>query len=135
MLARVCVTVVLIAASGLPVLVAEDPVSRETRRPGISTTEAGDNDYGAAFEVAQRAGIQATSLSLAWDDIEVSPGVFQNDPLRLSGSGELVVPGTISRVTRYGRAFEDHSPRLGSSAQRERFVTCECVGHRSSSRR
>ena len=43
----------------------------------ISITEPEDNDFDGAISLAKAAGLQATSLSLAWDDLEIAPGVFQ----------------------------------------------------------
>jgi hypothetical protein len=44
----------------------------------IDVNEASDNDYDAAFQLALSAGMQATSLSLQWDQIEVSPYGYQD---------------------------------------------------------
>lgn len=44
----------------------------------IDVNYASDNDYDAAIELALSCGMQATSLSLQWDQIEVSPYEYQD---------------------------------------------------------
>lgn len=51
-------------------------VPRGQRVLGISISDRADGDFNDAFEEARAAGMQATSLSLAWDDLEVAPGVY-----------------------------------------------------------
>ena len=53
---------------------------RGERVLGIDVSEAEDGDYNRAFSLAREAGMQVTSLSLSWDDIEISPGVYEPDP-------------------------------------------------------
>jgi hypothetical protein len=45
---------------------------RGERLLSIEATEAADNDYDRSFALAQEAGMQVTSLSLAWDELETS---------------------------------------------------------------
>lgn len=51
------------------------PVGQRTL--SISLTQPADNDFDAAFTLAQGAGMQATSPALAWDELETAPGVYQ----------------------------------------------------------
>ncbi|GAB4417371.1 MAG: hypothetical protein Kow002_03740 [Anaerolineales bacterium] len=45
---------------------------------GIDITPASDNDYDKAVALAKEAGAEVVSLSIFWDEIETSPGVFQS---------------------------------------------------------
>ena len=59
---------------------AADPttvVPRGSRLLGVSISDRADGDFDAAFQEARDAGMQATGLSLAWDDLEVAPGVYE----------------------------------------------------------
>lgn len=51
---------------------------RGSRRLSIDVTEGQDGDFGRAFEAALGAGMDATSLSLPWDEIEHAPGEYAN---------------------------------------------------------
>jgi hypothetical protein len=59
---------------------ASAPAPRGERRLGIDVTEAAGEGYDRALQVARQAGMQFTSLSVAWDDLEPMPGVFAPDP-------------------------------------------------------
>ena len=52
---------------------AARPIPKGTRILGLDINSAADNDYVKALGIAQSAGIQATNVSLNWDDIEVPP--------------------------------------------------------------
>lgn len=43
---------------------------------GVAISDRADGDFNSAFSEAVDAGMQVTSLSLAWDDLEVAPGVY-----------------------------------------------------------
>ena len=53
---------------------------RGDRMLGIDVSEAEGETYDQAFQLARQAGMQFTSLSLAWDDLEPRPGEFSDDP-------------------------------------------------------
>ena len=55
-------------------------VPRGDRMLGIDVSEAEGEDYDQAFQLAREAGMQFTSLSVAWDDLEPRPGEFAPDP-------------------------------------------------------
>ncbi len=57
-----------------------DVVARGERLLGISISDRADGDFGTAYAQARAAGMQVTSLSLAWDDLETAPGVYAPDP-------------------------------------------------------
>jgi len=49
---------------------------RGDRVLSISVTEAADGDYEKAFKTALQAGMQATTLSLQWDEVEKTRGDY-----------------------------------------------------------
>ncbi len=53
---------------------------RGERRLGLDVVEAEGETYDQAFQLARQAGMQFTSLSLAWDDLEPRPGEYAPDP-------------------------------------------------------
>jgi hypothetical protein len=55
-------------------------VPRGDRMLGIDVSEGEGETYDQAFQLARQAGMQFTSLSLAWDDLEPRPGEFSADP-------------------------------------------------------
>ena len=55
---------------------AQDELSKKDRLLSIDLTTASDDDFGKAFTLAREAGMQVTSLSLAWDELEPSPGQY-----------------------------------------------------------
>jgi len=56
------------------------PLPRGDRLLGIDVTQAAGEDFDQAFRVARSAGLQFTSLSVAWDDLEPRPGEYAADP-------------------------------------------------------
>jgi hypothetical protein len=59
---------------------APAPVPKGGRTLGIDVCVAADNDYGRAFALSRAAGMDATQLSVYWDDIEKEPGTFAPAP-------------------------------------------------------
>jgi len=57
---------------------------RGARSFGLAVGAAEDGDYDGAFGKAVAIGMNVTSLSLAWDDVEVSPGIFANPFLAIA---------------------------------------------------
>jgi len=55
-------------------------VPRGDRMLGIDVSEAEGEDYDQAFQLARQAGMQFTSLSVAWDDLEPRPGEYAPAP-------------------------------------------------------
>jgi len=95
-------------------------VPRGARSFGLAVGAAEDGDYDGAFGKARAIGMDVTSLSLGWDDIEVSPGVFANPFLAIaeayyppSGTGVVLAISPIdTNVLRVpadlqGLAFDD----------------------------
>jgi hypothetical protein len=52
---------------------------RGDRLLGIDVSAAADGDYGTAFDLARQAGIDFTSLTVYWDDLDLPAG-FRSDP-------------------------------------------------------
>ncbi len=52
-------------------------VQRGSRLLGVSISDRSDGDFNSAFQEARDAGMQTTGLSLAWDDLEIAPGVYE----------------------------------------------------------
>jgi hypothetical protein len=59
---------------------AQNPLPKGERLLSVDLTSASDDDFGKAFTLAREAGMQVTSLSLAWDDLEPTPGQYGTDP-------------------------------------------------------
>lgn len=51
-------------------------VPKGQRVLAISISDRADGNFNDAFAEARTMGMEATSLSLAWDDLEVAPGVY-----------------------------------------------------------
>lgn len=62
------------------------PVPKGSRILGIALGEAEDKDFGKAFAAAKSAGLQATTLSLNWTDIEANPGTLKNGLLSIANT-------------------------------------------------
>jgi hypothetical protein len=95
-------------------------VPRGARSFGLAVGAAEDGDYDGAFGKARALGMDVTSLSLGWDEIETSPGVFTDPFLAIaesyyppSGTGVVlaILPHRHQRPARAGRpaglAFDD----------------------------
>lgn len=53
---------------------------RDGRILSMDITEDQSGDFDAPFNLAKSAGMQATTLSVFWDEIETAPGEFEPDP-------------------------------------------------------
>ncbi len=63
---------------------------------GISISDRSDGDFNSAFLQAVDAGMQGTSLSLSWDDLEPSQGVYAAVPDFLQIANDYYGPrGTV----------------------------------------
>lgn len=82
--AKLCVCVaVLFAACDAEAAAGPEPpgdampaLDRGERVLGVAISDRADGGFNEAFLEAVDAGMQATSLPLAWDDLEVQPGVY-----------------------------------------------------------
>jgi len=55
-------------------------VAKGNRLLGIDITEAEDGDYDKAFIIAKNAGSEVVEISIFWDEIETSEGIYEPDP-------------------------------------------------------
>ncbi len=62
----------------------DDVEPRGTRQLGISISDRTDGDFDTAFSQATATGMQFTSLSVSWDNVESAPGVYGMNPDFLS---------------------------------------------------
>lgn len=60
--------------------VAEQAAEQTERLLGIDVNETSAVDFGTAFSLAQEVGLDFTSLSIYWDELETAPGEFKPDP-------------------------------------------------------
>ncbi|MBI5530506.1 MAG: hypothetical protein HY918_03320 [Candidatus Doudnabacteria bacterium] len=60
------------------------PVSKGGRLLGIDITTTENNNFTEATSKAKELGSEVVSLSLNWDDIETSPGVYNNPNLAIA---------------------------------------------------
>ncbi len=58
---------------------AASVIPKGERILSIDLTWAGNSDFGEAFVLAQSVGMQATNISLQWDELEPTPGNY-TDP-------------------------------------------------------
>jgi hypothetical protein len=63
-----------------PITTSRGPAPKGQRLLGVSITESETEGFASAIARAQAAGMQTTSLALAWDDLESAPGVFGSNP-------------------------------------------------------
>ena len=57
------------------------PLSRSNRLLGIDVTIQQEGSYDDAFMVARNAGMEFTTLSLGWDELEPAPGQYADELL------------------------------------------------------
>ncbi|MFQ5568475.1 MAG: hypothetical protein ACE5G0_02300 [Rhodothermales bacterium] len=83
-LIALCFITLILSAPGCDATVDDGPaqqvIPRGNRVLSLDVTMAERNDFGADFARAQEAGAHATSLSLAWDDLEPAPETYTPDP-------------------------------------------------------
>ncbi|MCA9837352.1 MAG: hypothetical protein KC422_10555 [Trueperaceae bacterium] len=55
---------------------AQSSLNKGERQLSLEITNASNDDYGYAFNLAKSTGMQLTTLALMWDELELSPGNF-----------------------------------------------------------
>ncbi len=75
-----CLALLLFCVSPAFVAQAQSSIPKGERQLSIDITEAVTGDYADAFMLAKSVGMQVTSLSLAWDDLEPTPSRYGSDP-------------------------------------------------------
>ncbi len=108
------------------------PLPKGNRTLGIQVNEAEDRDYSKAFNAAKSLGMEAVSLSVNWDDIETSPGVFAPKPNYLAIANAFY-PSTRVKLDLFVRPLDTngfHLPRdlrgkpIDDPYVIDRFVRC-----------
>jgi hypothetical protein len=87
---------------------------------GIDITMPKDNDYDSAFELGKELGMDFTTLSISWDDIEKSQKQYENENLKIANyyyplkNTKLVlilnpIDTTVNRMPEYlqSKSFND----------------------------
>jgi hypothetical protein len=100
--------------------VPQGPLPRSNRLLGIDVTIPREGSYDDAFRVARSAGMEFTTLSLGWDELEPAPGLYDDELLDaanafypLTGTKLALTITVIDTVTLRmppdldGRAFDD----------------------------
>jgi hypothetical protein len=82
-IAALCSVLLALGGTG-PAQAAATPIAKGSRVLGIDVNTAIDNNFVGAFTTAKGAGMQATSLVVYWDEMEMAPGVYQPTPNWLS---------------------------------------------------
>lgn len=93
---------------------------------GIDITPAEDDDYDKAVVLAKSAGAEVASLSVFWDDIETSPGVFEPDPNWLE-IANLYYPAQSLKVALVISVIDTNQKRLPADLQDEAFDDPEVI--------
>ncbi len=94
-----CLTLVSCEATAPEVPRDPDPVvQRGSRVLSLAISDRADGDFGLAYSEAVAAGVQATSLSLSWDDLETQPGVFSPTPHFLQIGADFYGPAGTKLV-------------------------------------
>lgn len=124
---------VLIAASiacagevegGTPLGSTEGPAAavapRGARLLGIDVSQAPGEGYDQAFHTARQVGMQFTSLSLAWDDLEPRPGEFATEPNWLAAA-DLYYPAQSTPLALTLAPIDTNRIRLPADLQGRPF--------------
>ena len=77
----------------------------------LDVTEAADGNFDAAFNLAKSIGMQATSLSVYWDEIETAPGIYNPEPNWLE-IANLYYPGQDVQVSLAISVIDTNNLRL-----------------------
>lgn len=98
--------------SGYQVIPPENPQPHQGRIFGINPSESCEG-FLPSFDVAQEAGIQVVELILAWDQIEVSEGVYEDpwgalEAISFYGNEDVEVLLTISVINTVERTVPDY---------------------------
>lgn len=89
----VCLTLAGLLVFGAPARADEKKaeakprvVPKGKRELGVHISEAADGDFGRAYAHAMEAGTDVVGLSVAWDEIERTPGVFKSKWLPIANA-------------------------------------------------
>ena len=129
----------LLACDGpteIPKTAANDPneknpplinlVPRGDRRLEIDITDAENGDYDQSIALVKEVGAESVSLSVFWDEIETSPGVFASDPNWLEISN-LYYPGQDIQLSLVISVLDTTEIRLPSDLAEKTFSDPEII--------
>jgi len=101
-------------------------VHRGDRRLEIDITDAENGDYDQSIALVKDAGAESVSLSVFWDEIEISPGTFAPDPNWLE-IANLYYPGQNLQVSLVISVLDTTAVRLPSDLAGKSFMDPEVI--------
>ena len=101
-------------------------VPRGGRRLEIDITDAENGDYNQSIALVKDAGAESVSLSVFWDEIEISPGTFAPDPNWLE-IANLFYPGQGLQVSLVISVLDTTAARLPSDLVGKSFTDPEVI--------
>ena len=96
------------------------------RRLEIDITDAENGDYDQSIALVKEVGAESVSLSVFWDEIETSPGVFAPDPNWLEVAN-LYYPGQDFQVSLVISVLDTTEIRLPADLVEKSFADPEVV--------
>lgn len=104
----------------------DNVVPRGNRRLEIDITDAENGDYDQSISLVKGAGAESVSLSVFWDEIEISPGTFSPDPNWLE-IANLYYPGQDLQVSLVISVLDTTAARLPSDLEGKSFTDPEVL--------
>jgi hypothetical protein len=101
-------------------------VPRGNRRLEIDITDAENGDYDQSIALVKDSGAESVSLSVFWDEIETSPGIFNPDPNWLEISN-LYYPGQDIQLSLVISVLDTTEIRLPSDLAEKFFSDPEII--------
>lgn len=103
---------------------AQAPAPKGDRRLGMHVNMSENRDYGHAFNLARNAGTEVVTLHLNWDDLEKSPGMLDNEYLRLA---EFFYPASGVKLHLSLNPVDTNRMRLPRDLEKKRLNTPEVI--------
>lgn len=100
------------------------PLPRSNRLLGIDVTVEQEGSYDDAFRVARSAGMEFTTLSLGWDELEPAPGQYDDELLDAANS---FYPGTGTKLALTIAVIDTVALRMPSDLEDRAFDDLEVV--------
>ena len=104
----------------------EEVQPKGNRRLEIDITDAENGDYDQSIALVKEVGAESVSLSVFWDEIETSPGVFSPDPNWLEVAN-LYYPGQDFQVSLVISVLDTSEIRLPADLAEKSFADPEVV--------
>lgn len=101
-------------------------VPRGNRRLEIAITDPENGDYDQSISLVKSIGADSISLSVFWDEIEISPGIYSPDPNWLEVSN-LYYPGQDLQVSLVIAVLDTTTVRLPSDLAGRSFKDPEVI--------